>query len=474
MNHTTELLDFKFHIDEFVHLVPQPQENTGAINILNEIIEKHGRRQSKPLPDVGEVYRKFMNAAPDGIDASRRPFDSVDQEGRFARRLARALSYFESSPPHNVPIIQTRFLPLALQLICEHFDVTRRCFQVRILLTLFDTLLKNWSSSGASQIMEFIKEKIFLVGNKRKRVLNIQKKAEWYLNERGPSLLAATLLDEGQRLSSVWEYLHFPEYMHSYEYFGAVAVQYVNILLSRGLMVEDIDDIIRFLELHNNKKTDKKILSEIISKHGSKVSYNYRDALKSYALNSLGDPTILGNWHPWENASEDEKATLEKARQTFSGWLIQEFIQLFFEAASDPYRKAFWLGYAGHINSFKVAGGIYTRHHLLQDERLGDILRGRFATLEEGVGEGQAAFIFKIKNYTFVEFFKKGAALYAFPDTNPLAPKMDKQSYSMSELCHADIPYLVKRSEYYNDWQYRLKEWMKDKLDIPPRTGLRR
>ena len=64
MNDAAKLLGFEFAADEFVRLVPKPIENTAAINILNEIIAKHGDSQPKTPPDVGEVYRIFMSVAP--------------------------------------------------------------------------------------------------------------------------------------------------------------------------------------------------------------------------------------------------------------------------------------------------------------------------------------------------------------------------------------------------------------------------
>lgn len=479
MNRAAELLGFKFRADEFVRLVPKPTENTNAMKILSDIIDKHG--DSGPIIPAGEAYRRFMSNAPQDIEILRLAFGSPRQ----VRKLAFSLSYCESKTPYNVPIVQTPFLSFALQLIDEHF-----CDNYGMLLGLFNTLLKNWSSSGASRVRAFIKSKISNYDGKRKTLLAIRNNSEWYLDERGPIPLATKMLGEGEKLSDVWEILSLPDYMRGYEYFGMVATQYVNTLLRQGLAVENIEDVIKFLELHNDKKTDKRILSEIITKLGSEASYDYRDALKPYVLNSLGDPALLGYWQSWENASEYEKTTLEEARQIFNGWLTQEFIHLFFEAARDPYRKAFWLAYAKYIGSFKVVGSSYIRYRFLQDERLRDILKGRFAILE-GAAEGQVAFIFRIKNYTFVEFGKKGAAFYAYLDTNPLAPKMDKQRYSMSELRHSRMPSLIKKDyiygRYYHQkegryphfqseryyWQDNLRRWIEDKLGISPTHSYR-
>jgi len=461
MNNAAKLLGFEFGAEEFVRLVPKPRENAGALKILSEIIEKHGDSQPKPPPDVGTVYKRFTIVAPRGLDAMQMMFESTRKARSFSRKLAWCLSYCENTPPYNVPIIQKPFLPLALQLIDEHF-------RPGMLLGLLDALLKNWSSPNIRLVRDFIREKISHYKGKRKNIIAIKENVEWYLDERGPILLATTLLGEGQKLSTVWEYLGLPKYMQGYEFFGAVGTAFTSLALRAGTPSKHFKDIVGFLEEHNEHTCMKKILSAVIEKLGETASESIRQPIQSFTLKRLQDPRLTGGMVRWQGISET-------AKKIFIRWLTKEDLRFFFDVVAKAcgddkfeYRKEFWLAYLEHISFCRVVLRKDAKYLFRNDVQAMRYFNERRPAKITGGTVDQHAFIIEMGDYTFVEFSTAGAC-YVYP--NERKPfRTDLSEYAMSDLRNRNRAverFIHRNSERYS-WQRKVRDWIEWNLELEP------
>jgi len=421
---------------------------------------------------------------PKGIQALKEVFKTK----REIKTLAWSLYYSEDDKSYNIPVARSRYVNDAIQLLEDGYSHS-------ILVPLCENILMRWDSSESEIFRSFVKKYIGTYNGKRHLLNLIKDNEEWFLNHRGDINLASYLIEGNQKLSDVWNLLNLPEHTYQYGYFSHLAIQYANLLLKRNYSLAHIEDIIEFLMKHNNRLTDKQVLSLVIINLGNEAPHEYRDLLKNYVLEKIGDPVIESNWYPWPEASYKEKENLLKAREIFNEWINVEGIEMFFDKISrtiDPedfkYRKTFWLAYAKYIEVFKIAGDTSLRYSLEKDNKTRSIVKNRFALLG-GAERDQCAFIFKIRGYVFVEFGKKGAAFYAYMVSNPFVPKLDKQYYSIYELRkHSEMAYLIKDEDgYYNKirhyrkegryshfaskqyfWQERLKWWLNKVLEISP------
>jgi hypothetical protein len=467
------ILNFKFELKDFLRFVPKPKENVKARAIERLKLIKGEKLSAPPINRVSEIYRKFIDIVPKGIQVLREGFKTR----RDIKTLAWCLYHKEDRKPYDIRIAKSKYMSYAIQLFEDKYSHS-------ILVPICENLLMEWSSSESEIFRDFVKKYISTYNGKRNLLNLVRNNEEWFLNHRGDINLASYLIERNQRLSEVWNLLNLPEHTYQYGYFSHLAIQYTNLLLKRNYSLAHIEDVIEFLNKHNNRLADKRILSLVIVNLGTEAPHEYRDLLKNYVLEKIGDPVIESNWHPWPEASYKEKENLLRAREIFNEWINVEGIEMFFDKISrtiDPedfkYRKAFWLAYAKYIEAFKIAGNKSLRYFLEKDDKTRNIAKNRFAILGSAEKD-QCAFIFKIKDYIFVEFGKKGAAFYAYRTSNHFAPRLDKQFYSIYELRHhSEMEYLMKderegRYSHFDSkryfWQERLSWWLSKVLEISP------
>jgi hypothetical protein len=321
--------------------------------------------------------------------------------------------------------------------------------------------------------------------------LKIKEYTKFLLENRGTILLASYLYENNIPPYKIWEILELPEYSKAFEYFSELAVQCTQLLLSKNFSPDDLSNIVAFLTEHNNPVIDKKVFSKIITRLGSSADEMYKERIQQDILQRIGDPSVESKWLPWKGATETQKTVLKKAREIFNEWYTKESIEFFFDRISrtlDPedfnYRKSFWLAYAKYITYFRIASDNLLLKTIKKDSKAYQLFSNRFAYLD-GAERDQCAFLFRIKNKIFVEFAKKGAALYIYDVENSDAPSLHKNIYSMSELRQLsnrhslveDDGYYIRyyregrlfhRNSYYYYWQERLKRWIEEILDITP------
>jgi hypothetical protein len=194
---------------------------------------------------------------------------------------------------------------------------------------------------------------------------------------------------------------------------------------------------------------------------------------------------------PWDGASIQQAQQLKEAQAILNGWIIQQFINIFFDSlAMDSDRKHFWSKYLKHIRRFKIFGQEYMRSRLKLDQRIAPFLDTRFGLLEGN--SDQNALVMMVKDFYLIEFSYSGSAFYAYPTTIIDAPDMSKHRLSINQLKPLSIrnqsKQLIRREKNYDiylgrsidgyevqesgrlghsgNWQERLSYWLKKQIGI--------
>lgn len=449
---------------------------------LHEIQKQHSTYVTiPPKYQNGEVYRKFIDA----LKKRENVFEIFTL--RDIKILPWEFCHYEEKRPYNIKIIEDyRLTKIALQLIESKFRPS-------MIIPLLYCYLSSWSLQNEI-LKEFLRIHLKKYSGKNRLLLKIKEYAKFFLDNRGTILFASYLYENNIPPYKIWEILELPEYSKAFEYFSELAVQYTQLLLSKNFSPDELSNIVEFLKAHNNHITDKKVFSKIIIRLGSNADEMYKERIQQDILQRIGDPSDESKWLPWKGATEAQKRMLKKAREIFNEWYTKESIEFFFDRISrtlDPedfnYRKSFWLAYAKYINYFRIASDNLLLNTIKKDSKAYQLFSNRFAYLD-GAERDQCAFLFRIKNKIFVEFAKKGAALYIYDAENSNAPSLYKDIYSMSELrqpgnrhslmksdgyyilCNEEGRFFHKESECYK-WQDRLKDWIEEVLGILPSSN---
>ena len=458
MRSARRLLQFDFNGDAFARRAPStmpiPPE---IIAHLERIMREHNGRSNPPnREDLRQIYDHFFNAVQTG--RARIEFDSP----RRISRLAWVLTFSEDESPR---IVDTPYLHDALELIEDNFRMSA-------LLGVFDALLQAWDARGARLLRVFVRRHLATYEGRRQFFQNIRSNIDCYCEENGATHLAMTLLRTQVKLSDVWSYLNFLDHMHMnrYRYFGAVAEAYVT--LNSRLNRDAVADVVDFLEKHEDDKTMRVILPEIIEKLGINASEELRQPVQSFVLRKWGDPRTSGAIK-WYGVSAE-------AKEIFTRWITKEDLRFFFDVVAQAcndnrfaYRKAFWLAYLEHISFCRPVLRRDVVYLLSNNPQNLQYYRERRPATLTGGNSSQHAFIIQMGDHTFVEFSTAGACYVYDNARRPF--RLDASAYHMSELrnqltaSHRVIHYNSER--YY--WQANFAAWIRRELRISPLRSYR-
>ena len=453
MENVKKILGFDFNANAFARRAPQPINiSTQNLAMLKEIVEKHGDTGHKrPEPEeLRQIYHLFLDTPPSKF---RLVFDTLKR----VRRLAWALTYSENQLPR---IVDTPQLRDALGLIEERFRISA-------LLGVFDALLQAWETTPNTRMLrEFVKRHTNNYDGSRKFVQKLKANLAWYCEADGARTLVRTLSNFQKKLSDVWDFLELPNYTRSYRYFGAIAEAFVSS--NPNPEREAINDIVHFVEKHNNDETSRAVLSKIIEKLGIEASDSVRQPVQSYVLRKWQDPRIAGADVRWRNVSDE-------ARRIFTRWITKEDLRFFFDVVAKAcddekfeYRKAFWLAYLEHISFCRPVLRQNVVSLFTNDRQILQYYLERRPAKLIGGSSNQHAFIIQMGSHTFVEF-STAAACYVYVDTErPF--RLDDSTYHMAEL--RSRPWAEHRVVHQNSgnyhWQHGFAYWIKNNLGIEP------
>ena len=457
MNSAREMLQFDFDADAFARRAQRPTAiPPERIAALERIMREHdGISEIPERENLCQIYHLFFNTSPTGGLSAE--FDSPIR----IRQLAWGLTYSEGELPR---IVDTPQLRDALQLIEDRFSISA-------LLGVFHALLEVWGTRNAEMLREFVRRHLANYGGRRRFVLNLRANLTLYCEENGATRVAMSLLREQVNLSDAWSYLNLPDYTHSYRYFGAVAESYV--ALNRHLNRESVADIVTFVEMHRDDRTNRAIMSRAIEELGIDAPEDLRQPVQSYVFREWQDPRLTGGDVRWREASDE-------ARQIFTRWITAEDIRFFFDVVAQAcndrqfaYRKAFWLAYFEHISFCRPVLGRNVHRLLRNNPQALEYYRERQPATLTGGTYDQHAFIIQMGDHTFVEF-STAAACYVYD--NARTPfRLGQSEYSMSELRNQSQNVYrqshIGSERYY--WQREFAQWIRRELEIEPMRDYR-
>lgn len=420
----------------------------------------------KEPPDVGKIFRLFMEGAKKGYQFVEKDFNDT----RYVRKLAWSMSYQENGES----IIQSEYYLQSLKIIDDNFKIS-------MLLPLFYALMKNWISADTEPLKKLISEKLQNINTQNRNFTAIKSKAVYYLPSDGIIALCDEIIKRNERLDNVSDFLEIPQSMAHYEYFGEAAETYTKLITRTPDFINKIDEILSFLKEHDSKDTHKKCVEKIVLKLDKiSASESIRMEMLNFCFQYIGDPSSDHNWSPWVNSNENDRQNLEGARKVLNNWLAKKFIYLFFDKLSmDSSRRIFWNRYIDHVTNFKiymdnVAVLSFKRNN---QEIEPAILKHKLGILE--YGGGTSSFVLVIKNYHFVEFSQTGGACYIYKSENKNKLNLNWDRVSLSQLKNSNNRQMAVRLKdgycYHRDegrvfhqgnWQQKFKFWIKEHLGI--------
>lgn len=384
---------------------------------------------------IPSTYRKVKN-----LLASKQNINEVI-ERREIRTLSFALNYSENK--QSSIFSNTDELNIVL-------NTVKNNWRDSFIIGLFDCYLKNWDSTNkiSKELLgTFIIKRLIDYGGNRSVLKSLKTNQKYFDKNNGDVVLGAEIALKGLSVSQSTKYLSLPENYFTCPYFSKVIVTYYE--KKKSNIAEFTNELDNALQMHNNSKTNKRLLSKMIIQANMNEFTSSQDIVKGMAIKYIGDPNISSNWLPFENASETEINELKIARNILNQWITRRFISVFFERCiNDKRRKKFWLKYADKISTFKVFGSSYTKRILKLDNRIAEFVDARYQVVDSG--KDISAFMFLLNDYKLIEFSDPGYAFYAYKNSNRNAPSFDNRNiYSIDSFRDGTKPMLVYRSGYH-------------------------
>jgi hypothetical protein len=291
----------------------------------------------------------------------------------------------------------------------------------------------NWeteSRGSLKKVWTLIYNKVQKYEGSKKVLISIKNNLKFFYLDTGDRELGRELYLKKIQVKNAAKFLSFPETKFSHSYFSKVIVSYYEERSAELPII--FEELKEALIGHNNSSTNLRLISKLIIQANSGEYADLQDRVKTLALNLIGDPGKSSLWVPFDHFTTAEKQELIQSRKLLEEWITRQFINVFFEKCiNDHRRKRFWLKYVQHITQFRVVGSSYIRRILMSDSRISEIVSPRFSKTNS-MNDRNAALMFKMKNYLFIEFSDEGA-FYAYKSSNPKAPSIDRNSFERTE-----------------------------------------
>lgn len=433
--------------------------NDRRIDQLHRIAEKVGERSfiftgNNLIPIVFRKFKSFIKT----------------NDGIFDRSELRTLTYSITYSEHNLNSIFSteNELNAAINLLNFHW---RDSF----LVGLIDCFLRNWDTPFHKSLLileKFILDKLDFYNGSRKILIAFKENKRFFNTKNGDLVLGDTLARLNKSILDATKVLSVPNSWFIYPYFSKTIVTYFE--RNKNNFGNILDILNEVLLQHNNSITNKRLISKIIIQLEKSQDSELKDKIKRIAFQRIGDSGNITYWTVFENATEDEKSNLIKARNILNLWITQQFINVFFNVCiNDERRKIFWLKLSSKISAFKVYGPMHTKRILKRDPRVSEYVDARFETVDSN--RDVSAFILIIGKYMLIEFSNEGYAFYAYKINSPNGPNLKSRLNSIEDLRNREMPMLIQ-SEIYNEegrlthrdgnerWEIKFKSWMNLKV----------
>lgn len=339
------------------------------------------------------------------------------------------------------------------------------------LVSLYITSIKNWNEPFAHKLLKFINAKIIKYEGNIKRYLRIKNNIHYFLNAKGIKLLVDETIKYNISLNQIHTKVELPQEFLTSPYFSIFINQYyIKLLKNKLFTIDKLDEFEEFLDHHNNSLTNKKLIPKMIMNHQND-DLNLFDRIRDLTFDQIGDPANEAKWSVDKNQmNEEEIQSLKEARNILNRWLIQKFINVFFEICiNDSDRKKYWLQYVDHINTFKVYGTFTTKQLLLKDDRIRDFISSRFEMVNGNTNS--SAFLMEINDYSLIEFGDSSNAFYAYRNNSIYRKAIDEDINTLNQLKFPSLPSLHSnpleengRMLHSGNWQQNFTSFLRRKV----------
>lgn len=446
---------------------------------MQRVQENFSGSGSRPeARDLKDVVDRFITLAPEGLAGLKRDFDRY----RDVKHLAWALNYTDRDHPKS--IMEGRHFSLALAVIGS---VPQR----RLMQILFNLLLAEWSqlpSGNRKLLQEWLKRWLSTRKDHNRFVRSLQKEPAYFLEEKGPWMLALEILKTSQdeveafldpdrtKTSDQYESLpFFVNALRANSYFLEVATYAIDGAARSGDLLQLLSPLIRLADKRFAGPGLRKVLVPIILwiEDHPREGVSWKEQIKGLALSKVGDPYLKANWGSWPGIGEREKGDLNRAREVLNQWISESLISLFFEKMTvSKDRKEFWLPYAKKL-SVRIFCSAADMYSLRSDSRIRGQTSTRFGQL---IGSG-SVLVMTTAEFLLIEFSTSGNAFYIYQRENlgkyglkRLERVMNNEAeepLSVYDIKKTNMPRISglnpREGRFFHsgDWQYTLANWLK-------------
>lgn len=339
------------------------------------------------------------------------------------------------------------------------------------------SIMYNWiflDENYKEILCEFIQRKLMLYEGENKRYSNLKNNMNFF-DVNGPLRMSSLLHHKGISIIDAPILLKNQPSTITQSYYSDVIVKYYK----NGDTI-NIGELENLFSIHNISRTKKLLLASIVKKANDDGREYLQEQVSRLADKILGNITIKATWAPFKGATEIEKEQLIRARDLVNQWYARKVIEVFFDiCVQENSRKEFWLKYVPYISNFKIVASKSVKGQLNANNTVRNMIDNYFIQTNS-ITVQTAALVLYIKNKAFVEFSDVGA-LYIYEKNHNIIRSLNKNISiaSISDLKdglfdHAIIKGLYGELDFLDEgkmnhqvnWQSRLTEWFKEKMDI--------
>lgn len=443
---------------------------------LTEILRNTGKVGRPKADHYRQVLTNFYN------QENRAEFFSNSSS---VKKLCWALDF--KNDEFTESILEKGQLVLALDLI-------DRFYSSSCLTALIFVLFNNWEIKQVEILRSYIKNRIQVEENERPKISFYKENIDFICQVNGPIRWAQKgFQTHNGRIDQFFEAYPYISFAKGTRYFKFFLIELFENAIKNASIAERENwrEIFDYAKENFERNVTKYLLSAEIVRFKNEVNgTQLQDVVKNQAFEIIGDPGKESNWVlPISEFSSRQIQVVEEARQTLNIWINQSLVDVFFsEVVDDLPRKRFWREYVSKMTTVDIFLSKPKLEEIFEDRRVKNGLEHRFGILSSGGNTG-SIIIFTIQNYRFVLAGSlAGGALYVHPNSSDLYPKIEElrrdwpvlgkrlRRLDKNLLIHSYLLNLISDSGNYlyfrdegrmvhtGNWQYRLRNWMKNKI----------
>jgi hypothetical protein len=294
-----------------------------------------------------------------------------------------------------------------------------------------------------------------------KKTKMLFKSSKYLINSNGVEKFISDKLKKEFKIEDALKEAGFPTGMSEFK--TELGYQYLLKCFTNGNFEKFL---ISYKDILNGNGDSKKIIPLLVLLVDEFKDKSLQILAKDEAFKFIGDPNNKLNWVSPNHFTPKEKERLEQARLKINLWILESFIEVFFEKLiNDPARKDYWLKKVNIIHSVKVYGPLTFKNLLKNDERIGNYVKDRYQVIQGN--EIGCGIVMYVNNYELVEFTDVGS-LYCYKSSKKRIPK---NVFSIKDLKLPNMQLANNASRNKNEegriphtgyWQGRYDDWINE------------